>query len=151
MFCWFVCNRGDTLKCQDRLRTIKLGQSPIPGHCCNSRIFRGASPRCFPYTTACLLTQPVVGYTARDTALEFGPSSSTWKLIPLLLDVDISRCTRSPRKQMGFSHTSLMARHILQYRCDQWVSADAESVTKDLPRASQPQAILKFCPPSGLD
>ena len=22
----------------------------LPGHCCNSRIFRGASPRCFPYT-----------------------------------------------------------------------------------------------------
>ena len=27
--CLFVCNRGDTLMCQDGLRTRKLGQSPI--------------------------------------------------------------------------------------------------------------------------
>ena len=27
--CLFVCNRGDTLECQDGLRTRKLGQSPI--------------------------------------------------------------------------------------------------------------------------
>ena len=35
---------------QDGLRTRKLCQSPMPDHCCNSGIFRGASPRCFPYT-----------------------------------------------------------------------------------------------------
>ena len=49
-WCLFVCNRDDTLVCQDGLRTRKLCQSPMPGHCCNSRIFCGASPRCFPYT-----------------------------------------------------------------------------------------------------
>ena len=27
--CLFVCNRGDTLMCQDGLRTRKLGQSPM--------------------------------------------------------------------------------------------------------------------------
>ena len=35
-----------------------------------------------------------------------------------------------------------------------WLSSkplNAESVTKDLPRASRLQAILKFCPPSSLD
>ena len=40
-------------------------------------MFHVASPRCLPYTTACQLTQPVVGYTAWDTALEFGPPSGT--------------------------------------------------------------------------
>ena len=35
---------------QDGLRTRKLCQSPMPDHCCNSGIIRGASPRCFPYT-----------------------------------------------------------------------------------------------------
>ena len=28
----------------------ELGQFPMPGHCCNSKNFSGASPRCFPYT-----------------------------------------------------------------------------------------------------
>ena len=52
---------------------LKLCQFPLPGHCCNSGIIHGTSPRCFPYTTVCQLTQPVVGYTAWDTALELGP------------------------------------------------------------------------------
>ena len=77
--------------------------------------FQAASPRCFPYTTACQLTQPVVGYTARDTALEFGPPSGTGKLIPLLLDAGTSRCTRSPQQADGIfphlthGHTSFTA------------------------------------------
>ena len=48
--CLFVCNRGDSFMSQDRLQTRKLCQSPMPDHCCNSGIIRGASPRCFPYT-----------------------------------------------------------------------------------------------------
>ena len=46
----FVCNRGDSFMSQDGLRMRKLCQSPMPDHCCNSGIIRGASPRCFPYT-----------------------------------------------------------------------------------------------------
>ena len=49
----------------------------LPGHCCNSGIFWATTPRCFPYTTACQLTQPVLGYTAQDTALALGPPSCT--------------------------------------------------------------------------
>ena len=52
---------------------------------------------------------------------------------------------------MGFWLTLSMATQVLQYLFDQWASADAESVTKDLPTASQSQAILKFCSPSNLD
>ena len=52
---------------------------------------------------------------------------------------------------MGFSHTSPMATQVLQYKCDQWASADAGIVRQDSPRASRPQAILKFRPPSSLD
>ena len=43
----------------------------LPSHCCNKGIFQADSPRCFPYTIACQLTQPVVGYTAWDTALKY--------------------------------------------------------------------------------
>ena len=46
----FVCNRGDTFMCQDRLQTRELCQSPMPDHCFNNGIICGASPRCFPYT-----------------------------------------------------------------------------------------------------
>ena len=67
---------------------LKLCQFSLPGHCCNSGIFHGTGPRCFPYTTVYQLTQPFVGYTVQDTALEFGQPSSTRKLIPLLLDTD---------------------------------------------------------------
>ena len=84
-------------------------------------------------------------------ALEFGPPSGTGKLIPLLLDAGTSSCTRLPRQQMGFSHTSYTATHVLQHRCDQWASADAGIVRHDSPRASQPQVILKLRPPSSLD
>ena len=52
---------------------------------------------------------------------------------------------------MGFSHTSPMATQVLQHKCDQWASADAGIVRQDSPRASRPQAILKFRPPSSLD
>ena len=91
-----------TMKCRPA-PVLKLCQSPLPGHCCNSGIFHGASPRCFPYTTVCQLTQPVVGYTARDTALELGPPSGTRKLIPLLLDAGTSRCTRSFQQADGIT------------------------------------------------
>ena len=91
-----VCNWRDTIAVS-RLAPNKEAM-PIAnaGHCCNSRIFHAASTRCFPYTTACQLTQPIVGYTARDTVLNFGPPSGTGKLIPLLLDAGTSSCTRFP-------------------------------------------------------
>ena len=44
-----------TMKCRPA-PVLKLCQSPLPGHCCNSGIIRGTSPRCFPYTTVCQLT-----------------------------------------------------------------------------------------------
>ena len=106
----FVCNRGDTFMCQDGLRTRKLCQSPMPGHCCNSGIFRGASPRYFPYTIT-WKSQHVM----RDTALEFGLPSGTGKLIPLLLDAGTSSCTRLPPPTDGIfphltdSHTCVTA------------------------------------------
>ena len=111
----FVCNRRDTIA----VSRLALNKEAMPianaGHCCNSGIFHAASPRCFPYTTACQLTQPVVGYTARDTALEFGPPSGTGKLIPLLLDAGTSSCTRLPPPTDGIfphlahSHTCVTA------------------------------------------
>ena len=52
---------------------------------------------------------------------------------------------------MGFPHTSLMATQVLQHMSDQWASADAGIVRQDSPRASRPQVILKFRPPSSLD
>ena len=98
---FFVClNRGDSFMSQDGLPTRKLCQSPMPDHCCNSGIIRGASPRCFPYTITRLLLKSQ--HVMRDTALELGPPSSTGKLIPLRLVKDTSRCTRSPCKQMEF-------------------------------------------------
>ena len=116
MVCLFVCNRGNTILCFDRVHTRQeLDQFPIQGHCCNSGIFYGSSARCFPYTTACQLTQPVVGYTAPDMALELGPPSGTGKLIPLLLDAGTSRCTRLPLPTDGIfphlthGHTSFTA------------------------------------------
>ena len=78
------------MKCRPAAPLLKLCQSLLPSHCCNSGIFHGASPRCFPYTTECQLTQPVVGYTVRDTALELGLPSGTGKLIQLLLDAGTS-------------------------------------------------------------
>ena len=105
--CCCCCLTDATLlQCQDGLRTRKLCQSRIADHCCNSGIFQAASPRCFPYTTACQLTQTVVGYTAQDTALELGAPSGTGKLILLLLDGGTSRCTRFPPNRWDFSHTS---------------------------------------------
>ena len=44
-----------------------------------------------------------------------------------------------------------MATQVLQHKCDQWASADAGIVRQDSPRASRPQAILKFRPLSSLD
>ena len=84
---------------QDGLRTRKLCQSPMPDHCCNSGIIRGASPRCFPYTITRLLLKSQ--HVMRDTALEFGPPSSTGKLIQLLLEAGTSRCPRSPQQADG--------------------------------------------------
>ena len=98
---------------QDGLRTRKLCQSPMPDHCCNSGIIRGASPRCFPYTITRLLLKSQ--HVMRDTALELGPPSGTGKLIPLLLDAGTSRCTRLPPPTDGIfphlthSHTSFTA------------------------------------------
>ena len=57
------------MKCR-RAPVLKLCQSPLPSHCCNSGIFRGASPRCFPYATTCLrVRQSPKGkdYVVRDT------------------------------------------------------------------------------------
>ena len=111
--CLFVCNRGDSFMSQDGLRTRKLCQSPMPDHCCNSGIIRGASPRCFPYTITRLLLKSQ--HVMRDTALEFGPPSGTGKLIPLLLDAGTSRCTRLPPPTDGIfphlahSHTCFTA------------------------------------------
>ena len=56
---------------------LKPCQSPLPGHCCNSGTSHGASPGCFPHTTERQLTQPVAGYTVRDTVLELGLLSGT--------------------------------------------------------------------------
>ena len=131
-------------------RALNKGAMPIaiPNHWYNSGIFHGASPRCFPYTTVRQLTQPVVGYTARDMALEFGPPSGTGKLIPLLLDAGTSSCTSClPASRWNFP----TATQVLQHRCDQWASTGAGIVRQDSPRASQPQAILKLRPPSSLD
>ena len=84
---------------------LMLCQSPLPGHCCNSGNIRGTGPRCFPYTTVCQLTQPVVGYTVQDKVLELGLPSGTGKLIPLLLDVGTSKCTKSLQQVDGiFPH-----------------------------------------------
>ena len=71
--CLFV-----TILCLDKLHARELSHSPLSGHCCNSGGFHGASLRCFPYTTACQLTQPVVGYIAPDMALELGWSHYCW-------------------------------------------------------------------------
>ena len=98
---------------QDGLRTRKLCQSPMPDHCCNSGIIRGASPRCFPYTITRLLLKSQ--HVMRDTALELGPPSGTGKLIPLLLDAGTSSCTRLPPPTDGIfphlahSHTCFTA------------------------------------------
>ena len=111
LVCLFVTEA--TVNCQDGLRTRKLCQSPMPDHCCNSRIIRGASPRCFLYTITRLLLRSQ--HVMRDTALEFGPPSGTGKLIPLLLDAGTSRCTRLPPPTDGIfphlahGHTSFTA------------------------------------------
>ena len=84
---------------QDGLRTRKLCQSPMPDHCCNSGIIRGASPRCFPYTITRLLLKSQ--HVMRDTALEFGPPSGTGKLIPLLLKAGSSSCTMLTSRPQG--------------------------------------------------
>ena len=84
---------------------LKLCQSPLLGHCCNSGSFHVASPTCFPYITACQLTQSVVGNTAWDMALESGLPNGTGKLIPLLLCSDTSSCPRCPQQADGISHT----------------------------------------------
>ena len=104
---WFLLLTDVTLlQCQDPLRTRELCQLSIVGHCCNSGILRATSPRCFPYTTACQLTQPVVSNTARDMALELGPPSGTWKLILLLLDAGTSRWDCQTRHPQGFPASS---------------------------------------------
>ena len=112
------------------------------------------SPRCFPYTTTCLrVRQSPKGkdYVVRDTVLELGPPSGPGKLIHYCWTRTLLEVLEAPGKQMGFSHTSPMATQVLQHRCDQWASADAGIVRQDSPRASRPQAILKFRPPSSLD
>ena len=74
---------------------LKLCQFPIPGRCCNSRSFHVASPRYFPYTTACQLNHPVVGYAAQDTALEQSPPSSTSRHFGLRTLLDALRALAS--------------------------------------------------------
>ena len=59
---------------------------------------------------------PVVGYTAQDTALEFGPPSSTGKLIPLLLEGALLAALVVPQQADGIfphlthGHTCFTAR-----------------------------------------
>ena len=95
---------------QDGLRTRKLCQSPMPDHCCNSGIIRGASPRCFPYTITQLLLKSQ--HVMRDTALEFGLPSGTGKLIQLLLDAGTSSCTRLPPPTDGIFPTPRTQPHM---------------------------------------
>ena len=107
-----LCNRGDRGVSR---RAPNKEAMPIPyaRHCCNSGIFCGASPRCFPYTITRLLLKSQ--HVMRDTALELGPPSGTGKLIPLLLDAGTSRCTRLPPPTDGIfqhlthGHTSFTA------------------------------------------
>ena len=92
LFVCFVCNRSDTLECQE-----------------GSKRGSHASPLChITSVTAELFMVPVLDvfltplhvlksqHVMRDTALEFGPPSGTGKLIQLLLDAGTSRCTRLP-------------------------------------------------------
>ena len=48
-------------------------------------------------------------------------------------------------------NTSPETTYVLQHRGDPQVSVDTKSILKELPRASQPQAILKFWPTNLLD
>ena len=76
-----------------------------------------AAPVLDVFLTPChgLKSQHVMG----DSALEFGPPSGTGKLIPLLLDMGTSRCTRSPQKADGIFPHLTHATQVLQHRCDQ--------------------------------
>ena len=77
---------------QDGLRTRKLCQFPMPITAVTAESF--TAPVLDVYLTPLhgLKSQHVM----QDTALEFGPSSGTGKLIPLLLDAGTSSCTRLP-------------------------------------------------------
>ena len=94
---------------------------------------------------------PVVGYTARDTVWNLVRRAALGSWSHYCWTRALLDALGYPRQQMGFSHTSHTATHVLQHRCDQWASADAGIVRQDSPRASRPQAILKLHPPSSLD
>ena len=135
-YCLFVFNRQDTIAVS---RTaLNKEAMPIAGHCCNSRIFQAANPRYFPYTTACQLTQPVVGYTAhtghwnlvcRAALGSWSHYCWMWALLDTLV---------APSKQIGFAHTSIMSTQVLHHKCDQWASANTGIVRQDSQRASRP-------------
>ena len=94
LFCLFGFTRGKVLT-----RTnIEAMSIPNTRLLLQQWIFHGASPRCFPYTTACQLTQSVVRYAAQDMTLELGLTSGIVKLITLLPNADTSRCFKSPLK-----------------------------------------------------
>ena len=73
----------------------------------------------------------------RDTVLEFGLPRGTGKQPPaghgdfLLLSVNA-------HIYKDYAPSLPKATHVLQHRCDPMISDDAESVSKDFPRASQP-------------
>ena len=98
---------------QDGLRIRKLCQSPMPITAATAESFAAPVLDVFltPFTWLLLKSQHVMW----DTALEFGPPSGTGKLIPLLLDVGTSSCTRLPPPTDGIfphlahSHTCVTA------------------------------------------
>ena len=94
---------------------------------------------------------PVVGYTARDTVWNLVRRAALGSWSHYCWTRALLDALGYPHQQMGFSHTSPMATQVLQHRCDQWASADAEIVRQDSHRASRPQAILKFHPLSSLN
>ena len=80
----------------------------------------------------------------RDTAGRTLVHQEALETDPLLLGKGTSNCNEVPHKaDGGLSRTSSRATSALADQCDQWTSADAESVTKDLPRVSWPEAISK--------
>ena len=93
--------------CQDGLRTRKLCQ------------VTATTAESFAAPVLDVFLTPLHGlksqHVMRDTAMEFGPPSGTGKLIPVLLDMGTSSCTRLPLPTDGIfphlahSHTCVTA------------------------------------------
>ena len=93
---WIILssNKRGHFSCQDGLWTRELCQSQIPIHCCNSQMFHGSSPRCYPYTTICQLCGTWRWSLVHWVALgSWSHYCWTWALLAAL---------ESPSKQMGF-------------------------------------------------